>query len=75
MLREAAPCSIIRKENNGGDLLLLVCRLYSVLEDGLQGHDWLANDSYSIADIASFSWVAAGFFAGVLQQVPSFTQS
>ncbi|MCJ1429070.1 hypothetical protein MMC29_006983, partial [Sticta canariensis] len=39
-------------------------RLYGVLEIGLQNADYLANNKYSIADIASFSWVVAGFFAG-----------
>lgn len=39
-------------------------RLFGVLEIGLQNADYLANDKYSIADIASFPWVVAGFFAG-----------
>lgn len=33
-------------------------RLYSVLEDRLKGQDYLANNTYSIADIANFAWVA-----------------
>jgi len=33
-----------------------VRRLYAVLESRLAGHDWLC-DAYSIADIASWTWV------------------
>jgi GST-like protein len=33
-------------------------RLYGVLETRLSGHDWLAGDDYSIADIATFPWAA-----------------
>ena len=33
-------------------------RLYGVLEGRLEAHDWLAADVYSIADIATFPWVA-----------------
>ena len=32
-------------------------RLYGVLERHLAGHEWLAGDAYSIADIASWGWV------------------
>ena len=32
-------------------------RLYSVMEAQLGAHEWLAGDSYSIADIASWGWV------------------
>ncbi|KAJ2963859.1 hypothetical protein NQZ79_g1086 [Umbelopsis isabellina] len=32
-------------------------RLYGVLEIALDGQDYLANNQYSIADIANFSWV------------------
>ncbi|KAL7004097.1 hypothetical protein EMMF5_006363 [Cystobasidiomycetes sp. EMM_F5] len=35
-------------------------RLWSVLESRLKDHDWLVSDKYSIADIASFTWVRAG---------------
>ncbi|MCJ1425804.1 hypothetical protein MMC29_003704 [Sticta canariensis] len=33
-------------------------RLYGVLEIGLQNADYLANDKYSIADIATFTWAS-----------------
>lgn len=33
-------------------------RLYSVLDDRLKDHEWLAADQFTIADIANFSWVA-----------------
>lgn len=39
-------------------------RLYSVLETQLRGRDYLC-DEYSIADIASFPWVAIHEWAGV----------
>lgn len=33
-------------------------RLYGVLERRLTGREWLAGDAYSIADIASYPWIA-----------------
>jgi GST-like protein len=33
-------------------------RLYGVLETRLEGRDWLAGTAYSIADIATFPWIA-----------------
>ena len=35
-------------------------RLFDVLESRLSKADWLAGDKYTIADIASYSWVRAG---------------
>ena len=35
-------------------------RLYSVLEIRLAKNDWLVGDKYTLADIASYSWVRAG---------------
>eukprot|EP00884_Botryococcus_braunii_P007604 jgi/Botrbrau1/16845/Bobra.150_2s0067.1 len=40
-------------------------RLYGVLEQQLKDHEYLANDTYSIADIANFSWVACHGWAGL----------
>lgn len=34
-------------------------RLFGVLESRLSKADWLAGDKYTIADIASYSWVRA----------------
>jgi glutathione S-transferase len=34
-------------------------RLFDVLESRLKDHDWLAGDKYTLADIASYSWVRA----------------
>lgn len=33
-------------------------RIYGVMETRLEGRDWLAGEAYSIADIATFTWVA-----------------
>ncbi len=33
-------------------------RIYDVLDQRLRGRDWLAGSAYSIADIATFPWVA-----------------
>lgn len=33
-------------------------RLYGVLNTRLEGRNWLANEEYSIADIATFPWVS-----------------
>lgn len=35
-------------------------RLFDVLESRLAKADWLAGNKYTIADIASYSWVRAG---------------
>lgn len=40
-------------------------RLYGVLDQHLQGRQWIVGDKYSIADIANFSWVNYSSFAGV----------
>lgn len=40
-------------------------RLYGVLEKRLSEQEWLAAGEYTIADIATFSWVAVSFWAGV----------
>ena len=37
-----------------------------VLDRQLTGQEWLAGDAYSIADIASFPWIAGHFWAGML---------
>jgi glutathione S-transferase len=37
-------------------------RLYSVLETRLSSHPWLAGEKYTIADIATFSWVRIAEF-------------
>ena len=34
-------------------------RLFDVLESRLKDHDWLVGDKYTLADIASYSWVRA----------------
>jgi glutathione S-transferase len=40
-------------------------RLFEVLERQLQDHEYLANDAYSIADIANWSWVHTYKWSGV----------
>jgi glutathione S-transferase len=40
-------------------------RLFEVLERQLKEHDYLANDEYSIADIANWSWVHTYKWSGV----------
>jgi glutathione S-transferase/GST-like protein len=40
-------------------------RLFEVLEGQLQDHEYLANDAYSIADIANWSWVHTYKWSGV----------
>ena len=40
-------------------------RLFEVLEGQLQGHEYLANDAYSIADVANWSWVHTYKWSGV----------
>ena len=37
-----------------------------VIDSHLANHKWLAADMYSIADIASFSWIYAHAWAGEL---------
>lgn len=39
-------------------------RLYQVLDDSLKGKEWLANNEYSIADMAAFPWVYSHLWAG-----------
>jgi len=40
-------------------------RLYKVVDKHLEGKEWLAGGQYTIADIANFSWIFAGPYAGV----------
>lgn len=40
-------------------------RLYSVLERGLEGKEWLAAGQFTLADIANYSWVCMHGWAGV----------
>jgi GSH-dependent disulfide-bond oxidoreductase len=40
-------------------------RLFEVLEGQLKDHEYLANDAYSIADIANWSWVHTYKWSGV----------
>lgn len=50
-------------------------RLLSVLDQRLEGRDWILGDAYSIADIATFPWVRnlAGFYeAGELVGIQDF---
>ena len=50
-------------------------RLLGVLEQQLEGREWILGDSYSIADIATFPWVRnlAGFYeAGDLVGIQNF---
>ena len=35
-------------------------RLIDVLESRLKSHDWLVGEKYTIADIASYSWLRSG---------------
>lgn len=35
-------------------------RLFDVLESRLKDNEWLAGNKYTLADIASYSWVRAG---------------
>lgn len=48
-------------------------RLTSVLEHRLQESNWLAGDSYSIADVANFAWlrVAAGYLGMDMSAYPA----
>ncbi len=34
-----------------------VARLWSLLDDRLRDHDWIANDEYSIADMSIWGWI------------------
>ncbi|MGH8352904.1 MAG: glutathione S-transferase N-terminal domain-containing protein [Pseudomonas sp.] len=52
-------------------------RLLGVLEQRLDGRDWIMGDAYSIADIATFPWVRnlIGFYeAGELVEIERFPQ-
>ena len=40
-------------------------RLFGVLDHQLQDHEYLANDEYSIADIANWAWVRTHRWSGV----------
>ena len=40
-------------------------RLYGVLERQLEGHDWVAADQYTIADMAIFPWLRSAENQGV----------
>ncbi len=40
-------------------------RLYSVLNTRLRGRDWLVGSAYSIADIATFPWIARHEWQGI----------
>jgi len=40
-------------------------RLYGVLNGHLRTRDWLAGDAYSIADIATFPWIARHEWQGI----------
>jgi len=40
-------------------------RLYGILDARLANNEYLVGNKYSIADIASFSWVNVAYFAGV----------
>lgn len=40
-------------------------RVYGVLEDRLKDHEWLAAGEFTIADIATFSWVWGAAWAGI----------
>lgn len=55
--KEKIPYGINRYQNETE-------RLYQVLETSLGGKEWLANNEYSIADMASFPWVYAASIAG-----------
>lgn len=41
-----------------------VARLWRVLNDQLNGNDWIANNEYSIADMACWGWVTLHEFQG-----------
>ena len=40
-------------------------RLYEVLDDRLRDYEYIAGDNYSIADIATYPWIAVHNWAGV----------
>ena len=41
-----------------------------MLDTQLEGKEWLAGGQFTIADIANFSWVFAGPYAGVSRCTP-----
>lgn len=52
-----------------------VRRHFDLLEERLTIHAWLNGESYSIADIAHFSWVRKATYAGLdLEDFPEITQ-
>jgi GSH-dependent disulfide-bond oxidoreductase len=50
-------------------------RLYRVLNKHLEGREWLAGDAYSLADIATFPWVAPySLFGLTLDEYPNIAR-
>ncbi|KAK9853376.1 hypothetical protein WJX84_004837 [Apatococcus fuscideae] len=56
--KEKIPYGISRYQNETD-------RLYQVLDTLLEGKEWLSNNEYSIADMATFPWVYAAAIAGI----------
>lgn len=47
-------------------------RLYGILDARLANQDYIVDNKYSIADIASFGWVNGAYFSGVqLHEFPN----
>lgn len=47
-------------------------RIYGVLNTRLEGRDWLAGDSYSVADIATYPWLSRHDWQGIdLKRFPA----
>jgi glutathione S-transferase len=40
-------------------------RLYSVLNDALEGKEYLVGNSYTLADAISYPWVRVHFYSGI----------
>jgi len=40
-------------------------RLYDVIDRRLKDHEWLAADTYTIADIATYPWIARWEWQGI----------
>ena len=52
-----------------------VRRLFEVMERQLAGHEYIAGDEYSIADIALWSWIAGYSWSGVsVEGLPQLTR-
>lgn len=65
---EKIPFAIERYQNE-------TMRLYGVLNSRLENHEFLAGDTYTIADIANFSWVRAYAWAGLrIKTLPHLTR-